>query len=703
MAVNGGGGRSRNDRVGPLDGLRAIAVMAVITFHALTQWTPGGFFGVDIFFVLSGYLITSLLIAERDKTGTLSLRKFWIRRARRLLPALFFMLAAVGIVATLFPNVLGSADLLGDTVATVFFVANWHLLAEKVSYFATVGHPSPLLHTWTLAIEEQFYLVWPIVLFFVLKARRLGQADEGPGQADEGPGQAEEGPSPRWTSPAMRRRRLGVVLALASLGALGSATLMAVVTPLGTVSNRAYYGTDTRAQGLLVGAALAAAVALWGPATRKGSTRALSVAGVAGLLGLVAMCRLVSETSDFAFHGGFLTLALSAAAVVACVGALPRHPVSLVLGWTPIRYIGRISYGMYLWYWPVLLVLTGARTGLSELALFVLRVSVIVVLAAISHHLIETPVLRGRLAGWRSWVLTPVAAAVVSLIPVVGASAAVTPALGVVPLPAHQNASAPLSGPPTRILVVGDSMAGSLAVGLSAVASQYGAVVINEGMPGCSLGLDQEDQVLWYTLPPGKPCVEGDPDALLAEMGHWVDQYDPDVVIYLARSDTLNIERDGTWEHVGEPAFDAWLEQRFESAISVLGSRGAKVVLLTTPYYASGEQGDGQPWPENTPARVVDLNKVLTEAATSDSGATVFDLGALLSPDATFSSVVDGVQARCADGVHITPIGGEWIGERLLPMLVTMGRAHAVVAAGSRAPVASSPPPSWYGELPCGF
>jgi hypothetical protein len=358
---------------------------------------------------------------------------------------------------------------------------------------------------------------------------------------------------------------------------------------------------------------------------------------------------------------------------------------------------------MYLWYWPVLLVLTGARTGLPELALFALRVPVIVVLAAASHHLIENPVRRGRLAGWRSWVLTPVAAAVVSLIPVVGASATAAPALGAVRLPASESAYVPVvPGPPTRILVVGDSMAGSLAVGLSAEASRYGAVVINEGMPGCSLAMDQQVQILWYTLPPGKPCVAGDPSALIAQMHRWVVQYDPDVVIYLARSDTLNVERDGVWQHVGQPSFDAWLDQRFQSAISVLGSGGAKVVLLTTPYYDSGEQGDGAPWPENAPDRVVADNELLTDAATSSSGATVFDLGTLLSPGAVFSTVVDGVQARCADGVHITPVGGEWVGERLLPMLVTMGRDHAVAASSSRAPVASSAPPTWYAKLPCG-
>ena len=216
--------------------MRAFAVVAVILYHANPSWAVGGYFGVDVFFVLSGYLITTLLLGEWLGSGGVALRAFWGRRARRLLPALFVMLAVVGAVSVLFPKVLGSPGLLGDTLSTVGYVANWHFIAVHTNYFATVANPSPLEHTWTLAIEEQFYLVWPLVLLLVVwvfRRRRPGGSD--------------------------RRGRLAVVAGVALVGAVASALAMAALTPTGAVSvNRAYYGSDTRAQGLLVGAALAA-------------------------------------------------------------------------------------------------------------------------------------------------------------------------------------------------------------------------------------------------------------------------------------------------------------------------------------------------------------------------------------------------------------------------------------------------------------
>ena len=170
-------------RVAPLDGMRAFAVTAVILYHANPSWAVGGYFGVDVFFVLSGFLITTLLLGEWRGTGGVGLRAFWGRRARRLLPALFLMLAVVGAVSVLAPRVLGSPGLLGDTLATVGYVANWHFISVHASYFAAVANPSPLQHTWTLAIEEQFYLVWPLVLLALVGGyRRLRRPSAAEGQ-----------------------------------------------------------------------------------------------------------------------------------------------------------------------------------------------------------------------------------------------------------------------------------------------------------------------------------------------------------------------------------------------------------------------------------------------------------------------------------------------------------------------------------------
>jgi peptidoglycan/LPS O-acetylase OafA/YrhL len=375
-----------------LDGIRAFAVLAVITYHTGVHWMQGGFYGVDVFLVLSGFLITSLLVGEWGRRGTVSLSGFWVRRARRLLPALFLMLAGVALVAGVWPAVLSAPHLMSDAVATILYVANWHLAVEHASYFAAVNQPSPLLHTWTLAIEEQFYLVWPLVVVAVMRRARRRSAAAG--------GDPAEG----------TRRGLRRLLAVACAGASASAVWMVVLAPTdGSDPSRAYYGSDTRAQGLLVGAALAIACALWGPVRTRAGARVTAAVGLLGAAGVALMWVLVPETDGFAFHGGFLLITLACGAVVVAAARVPRSAVGRVLALAPLRYLGQISYGMYLWYWPVLLVMTGARTGLHGYPLTVARLAVVTGLAALSFHLVETPVRRGALAGWRGVLAAPTA------------------------------------------------------------------------------------------------------------------------------------------------------------------------------------------------------------------------------------------------------------------------------------------------------
>ena len=725
-----------------LDGIRAFAVLAVITYHTGVPWMHGGYYGVDVFLVLSGFLITSLLVGEYGKRGSISLSGFWVRRARRLLPALFLMLAGVALVAGMWPAVLSAPHLMADSVATILYVANWHLAWEHASYFAAVNQPSPLLHTWTLAIEEQFYLVWPLVVVAVL----------------------------RWGG-TLRR-----LLTLACAGAVASAVWMIALAPTdGSDPSRAYYGSDTRAQGLLVGAALALACAIWGPVRTNAGRRVTGAVGLAGAAGVAAMWAFVPESSGLAFHGGFLLVTLSCAAVVAAAGRVPGSAVGRVLSLAPLRYLGRISYGMYLWYWPVLLVMTGARTGLHGYALLTARLAVVTALASLSFHLVETPVRRGALAGWRGLVAAPAAAlgaagamlaatalpslgsaalaggsatassavsvlaaasspddgsaaasstgsvagsaAVPAGIPSSGASSSAgggpgIPAAGsaapsgatapnrltsVFGSSAAPAGGSPATGHPVRILLVGDSMAGSLGVGLADVAPRYGAEVVNDGMPGCSLASGQQDRVLWYTLPPGKPCVADNPEALLSTWRDWVAATNPDVVVYLARTDLLDQQQDGQWQHVGQTTFDAWLGTRLAAAVPVLGSGGAPVVLLTSPLYATGEQSSGDSWPEDDPARVTADNDLIRGVP----GVTVLDAGSLLTPDASYRSSAGGVLLRCSDGVHLTRSGGQWLGARILPDLVALGRSHSSLPVVAGRAAVGSATPAWWPKLPC--
>jgi peptidoglycan/LPS O-acetylase OafA/YrhL len=718
-----------------LDGVRAFAVLAVIAFHSLGS-LPGGYFGVDVFFALSGFLITSLLVAEWSGHGTVSLRGFWARRARRLLPALFLMLTAVGVVAAVWPRVLGNPQLLGDALATVFYSANWHLIAQHANYFsATSTTQSALLPTWSLAIEEQFYLLWPVVVLAVLGGGiRPRRARVTPDELPE----------------RTRRRRLGVLLAVAGGGALASAAWMAVITPLVVHSandlNRSYYGSDTRAQALLVGAALAIACVLWQPARSTWARFVLPWVGLAGVATLAALWAHVPETSALAFHGGFLIAALGTAAVIACVTQLPTSAVGSLLSLRPLRYLGRISYGMYLWYWPITLIVSGSRTGLQGYPLFALRLALVVAVASVSAYAVELPIRRGALPSWRAVVAMPAAAGVAILtvfvagvVPTVAAAADTAPVTAPVAGPAtasaagHAVAAAGSStlldrhdASPVKVLVVGDSVAGTLGVGLSSVAADYDAVVLNEGSPGCSVSMDQSFQALWSTVPPGKPCRDGDPSALLDQWQAWVDEWNPDVVVYVARGETFDQEVGGQWEHLGEPAFDAYVAARFRAAVRVLGSRGAHVVLLTSPYYDSGTQVSGAPWPEDDPQRVNVDNGIIESvaagtaprsapgvpagdgAATASTGdgasgpVSVLALGNWISPGGQFSTDVGGVPVRCGDGVHFTVAGGQWVAARLFPRIVPLGRAHQSASPGGSWPTPlPQAPPAWYAPLPC--
>ena len=775
--ANARAGRPTLGHIRGLDGIRALSVLAIIAFHTGLNSVPGGFYGVDSFFVLSGFLITSLLLKEWGSSGTIRLRRFWAGRARRLLPALFVLVAAIGVVLAVLPRVLQTPHIVGDAVSTIFYFSNWYSIHGGVTYFSLSSQPSPLLHTWSLAIEELFYLVWPLVVLAVLKvgtsgrtrrARRAPAPASAPGREQTvevlGGGRlvvgSPNGHDREWT----RRRRLHVLFALACFGSLASAILMAFLAPNG-YTTRAYYGTDTRAQALLVGAAIAIGLTLWKDGSRRRwFTRSASVLAIVGVAGTAALWCTTAETTTFAFSGGFLVASLLAGAVVLGCAVAPRSLVVRLLELPPLPQWGRISYGVYLWYWPVLLVLTGQRLHWGVYPLFLARVGITVAIAALSYDLVEMPIRRGALRRWRSWIAAPIGAVaaisavfVSTLMPVGAtelqgsqlsvqaptttssapgsASAAVpstaaattgspTAAAGAhgdpttaTTLPSYFAPAVPASasaGPgtgakPVKVLLVGDSIAGSLGVGLAQEAKQYDVQIANEGTPGCSLSMQSEIKVLFYTVTPDAPCdVHEDPDSLLNTWRSWVDAYNPDVVVYVARGETFDQEVAGQWQNLGEASFDNYLESRYRQAISVLGSKGAAVVLATTPYYDSGTSPTGTPWPEDDPARVETDNAAMRAvAAAAPAGADggrvyVFDLNALVSPQGKYSPTVGAVNVRCADGVHFTQSGGIFVGLRLAPELAALGRSHAGADPGG-AWTGPLPPstPTWFTSLPC--
>ena len=279
-----------------------------------------------------------------------------------------------------------------------------------------------------------------------------------------------------------------------------------------------------------------------------------------------------------------------------------------------------------------------------------------------------------------------------------------------VPVPSAMQPEMPAVTPTHRVKVVllGDSIAGSLGVGLSEYESNDNLEIVNEGIPGCSLSMAQEIRVLFYTLPPGSPCNPNDPNALLAQWKTWIDQYNPDVVLYLARGETFDQEHNGAWGSIEDASFDRYLQSRYRAAVDVLGSRGATVVLMTTPYYSSGVQVTGAIWPEDTPSRAVIDNEIMGRVADSmttgpsHTRVYVFNLNAVVSPGNHFVTNLGPVDLRCSDGVHFSRPGGVFVGLQLLPDLALLGQAHAAASPGGawHGPLPASTP-TWYQKLPC--
>lgn len=355
-----------------LDGLRAFAVIAVILYHLNVPFAQGGLLGVTVFFVISGYLITGLLTAEWEESGSINLPQFWLRRIRRLFPAIVTVIVVMAALFALLSPVL-LTKMRPDIIPGLFWFENWWYILRDVSYFDAIGAPSPLTHFWSLAIEEQFYLVWPVLLLGVFKG-----------------GVSEKG---------VRR----ICLILAAVSALAMALMF---DPHGDPS-RVYYGTDTRAFSLLIGAWLSF---VW-PGTQlteestsdvsTSSVRILDAAGIVAFAGIIAMCVFVSGFSDFMYYGGLLLCSVLTAVVIATLSH-PRSQFARVAAWTPFVWVGQRSYGMYLWHFPLILLFAQLFNvhGVYPWWFDVLVIAVVMAVSAASYTFIENPIRRGAIGNW---------------------------------------------------------------------------------------------------------------------------------------------------------------------------------------------------------------------------------------------------------------------------------------------------------------
>ena len=667
-----------------LDGMRACAVLAVMMFHGGIPHMDGGFMGVDAFFVLSGFLITSLLIGEWRQALTIKLGAFWARRARRLLPALLLMLLFVAFFAAVIVPKGTYGALRLDALATLLYVSNWHFILVNSNYFNETSASSPLLHTWSLAVEEQFYVVWPLVVLGVLHFTRS----------------------------------LRALFALCCAAAVASAIWMYHVYDGGLNTNRAYLGTDTRSQCLFIGCALAVGLVLltqhrheegrlakgelWRPESSTGLLLC-GVLGVVGAVGAVALWVLTTSTSTFPYSGGFFLIGLSVASVILAAVAAPHSIVPRLLSVAPIRYVGRISYGLYIWHWPIFIWLDHSPD--RALRLRALRVTRAGDLRRLGRVLPSR-----RAADPDGHVRQPVAG-------VAGGArrrrrsggghggghdgderrrqhSAAADAHGSTSTTTSTTAPATsVAGPPVKVLLFGDSVALTLGLGLGEQSTQdkYDYQLTDRGILGCGVVDGPQVELMGTRYDTPLACGgSGVTPGGAAVNEPWPDQWrdaitqdKPNVVVLLAgRWEVVDRQYNGKWTNILNPTYAAYVKSQLEQASQLVTATGAHMVFLTAPCTDEGEQPDGDAWPEDSPARLAVYNKLVREVAaehpTTDSAVDLFGAAC---PGKKFATKVGGVTIRDTDGVHFTAAGGVYVAPKIMPAIVAAGRAQMAGSA----------------------
>ena len=709
-----------------LDGLRAVAVLAVVAYHL--DELPGGFFGVDVFFVISGFLITRLLLAERERNGGIALGSFWIRRFKRLVPALFVVLVAVAIGSRLWLPAWRLGQIRLDALAGIGYVANWRFVLSGQSYFSSGLAPSPLRHTWSLAIEEQFYVFWPLIVVLVAKLAKDHV-----------------------------RRGVGIVAAVAMVVSAG---WMAAAATIGMDLSRIYYGTDTRVFALFGGALLGT---WWDPASQAGSSRAVrrrwatrwSVAGTAAFIPVVVFFVLGSNAEAVMYQGGFQVLALCAVVLVSGV-ATGRGPLDAVLAHPVLVWVGRRSYGIYLWSWPTQVFLS-EYWGLESYALDAAVVVLSVALAALSFWLVEEPIRTGlRPAGLGSSAprtkdprIPRVAFSAMALVLVIGvivgtsagapkepdyasvsddevidaalgdmspaearaleaaaASTTTAPpidegppgpftgAADVVVDPAASVDPALRLGRPLKIMVAGDSVGWSLAWQLSGQVNP-GVSILDRAVIGCGLMPPEAKFIVKGREPEqyGDLCQKAD----LVELKGLGENPDT-VLLWVGAWEVYDHEYQGVSYRVGTKRYAEFLEDRMQQRIDKYRGVGAATVMPVVPCFAQNAARLGDERLE--PDRIDWVNERVRAVAQRNAGWV-----RLVDPEGkrcdgsgqALPATPEGIPLR-EDGSHFDPPAAVWFWNSWL--VGQMGAAYDVVdpdAATTTVPATEPPVPNTAG------
>ncbi len=595
-----------------LDGTRGVMMCVVLGYHlgGITK-LPGAWVSMDFFFVLSGYLITTLLVKEHTQSGRIDLLTFVRRRVRRLGPALLAALVGVFLVAWILGGPKEFPTLRGDGLATLFYVANWHFIWSATSYFAS-NDPSLLRHAWSLAIEEQFYLVWPIAFMGLAYVTRLD------------------------------RRKMLAGLAVC----LGASALWMRHLSLGTVDlSRAYYGTDTRGQGLIVGSMMA--LVLW--RDRWDTPRARVVAGrlgTAALGGLVVMMFLFTDHSRSVYtNGGFLLIAFTSAVFVFGCARAETGPLAWIFGNKVSRHMGMVSYSFYLWHWPVIVILGPPRVAWTPWLLDTTRVLVALALAETTYWFLERPIHTQRWQLRRQGpVLGGAFAGAMALLFLVSLT---PPAKTLANLGGGQQASGATSG--TTVMVMGDSLAWLLEgtapkdypYKVEGIFQAHCDIVGDRIFTGSTV--DQADAecpkwpAKWNDALAGKTKgVSAHPDAVLVSLG---------------LRQLFDIDHDGTRVVVGTPKWEKGYRAAIDQAAGIIRRHTkAPVFWLDVPCYRwEAAQSDGE---ERDATRIATVNRVLKDALSAYPGITVLPYGQRVC---TGPGGTEPNMTIRPDGAHLTP------------------------------------------------
>jgi peptidoglycan/LPS O-acetylase OafA/YrhL len=614
-----------------LDGIRGICLLTVMLFHAPFSWASGGFLGVSTFFTLSGFLITALLLRESHDTGRVDFGAFWERRLRRLAPALWIGVGITLITSSWWISTAGRERLGFDAISSILFFSNWRFMAPEYAYTGLFVDPSAFQHYWSLAIEAQYYLLFPLLLGLLIKFSG----------------------------------RVGLVGLLAILFCLA---LVAGWADPGDEQaiNRVYYGTDARSVEILAGAILAAVLARRPQITAHYGGLLGGLGGLA-LTGMAITWALSEVTSPWLYRGGFgaysvLSVALVASALVSG-GWMAR-----VLSISPLRWVGKLSYGAYVYHWPIFLVVDEASTGLAPFSLFLLRLGLTLIAAQLSFTLVEEPIRRRK---WFSSRGSVAAVGVTAISCLIIGSLAVSPDL-------LERSKTKLSIEKTRsfaddapsLAIFGDSTGLTLGLSVSPWLVSHLGVEMKPGGAylGCSLVSRGKTRRRRSWLLDPEHCR-----GLQERWSDKVEEYRPDIAVVLIGAWDVRrrlLEEGGSAVIPGDPEFDSIFRAEVERSVDMFASHGVRVIWLAAPplrftpneKYPAGSKAAQLMMREYEPARMHRLNQIVFEVAQSrQEEMRIIDL-------ASYISSVDSEELR-SDGVHYAPNSGALIGEWIAPRI----------------------------------